>query len=372
MNIELRGVGFVNKGAELMLYSILDAFKDNKAQFVMEINTGSTKGKLENLNIYTKPRLYKRGLNLNKFLPIPQAVTSKFGVILENNVDVILDGSGFVFGDKWGVSKANNRLIDYIDYWKRQGKKIILLPQAFGPFENSELRSRLIKIIELADLIFARDPLSFEYITNVKASENIHLMPDFTNLVEGIIPADFDSNLNQIAIIPNSKLVETSTLQLDEYINLLKNIISSLQIRKEKPFFLIHEGIGDLQIANKVNALLLNKVNIIDNKNALEIKGIIGASKATITSRFHGLVSSLTQAVPTLTIGWSHKYEMLLQDYNYPEGLLVINDNIERKLDLILAEESRTSITAKLKTNSEVQKQKSREMWEMVYKVLNN
>src|SRR5690606_29918631 len=111
-------------------------------------------------------------------------------------------------------------------------------------------------------------------------------------------------------------------------------------------------------------------IPIIWESHPVEIKGIIGNVYAVITSRFHGLVSALSQGTPCLATSWSHKYEMLLKDYKYEDGLLPINDlsASEDKIAKLLDRESNVSIRKNLEEQSKVQKALSKEMWQIVYR----
>ncbi len=59
-----------------------------------------------------------------------------------------------------------------------------------------------------------------------------------------------------------------------------------------------------------------------------------------VSSRFHGCVSALSQAVPCLATGWSHKYQALFDDFGLPEGLLqpVDPDTAVLRLESMLAQ----------------------------------
>jgi len=88
-------------------------------------------------------------------------------------------------------------------------------------------------------------------------------------------------------------------------------------------------------------------------------------------SRFHGLVSALSQGVPALATGWSHKYQMLFEDYGIPEGMLKVGASdaeIERKVAWIT--DDREQIQTELKARAEHLKAQSEQMWQQVFEVI--
>ncbi len=369
MIIELRGVQFSNKGSELMIESIIEKMQSEfpDAQFAIEATNW-----IPARDIRDKGLLVIRRPKPSTFQYIPSFVLRIFGFVKDNSINVILDASGFAFGDKWGYQKAANRAANHIKKWKSQGKKIIFMPQAFGTFSDNKLKECMKIIIQYADLIFARDELSFNHLKNLDLSNSkIFLFPDFTNLTDGIQPKNAKIYAQQIAIIPNIKMTEKNNLEHQAYTEFLKKIINLLRDRNQTPFFLIHENNSDIKIAEEINESLTNKLEIIIEKSPLHIKGIIGSSKAVITSRYHGLVSSLSQAVPCLATSWSHKYQTLLEEYSFPEGLCNTTDSInilEQKLDIILNKPQRQILIEKLTHTSEEQKSQTRQMWSMVFK----
>lgn len=378
--VELRGVGFVNKGAELMLLAILEKVRHQwpDAIFVMETSAKISRTKLLGLGIYAKTKLSARGINMKPYLNcMPRAIRRRLYLIRENEIDLILDGSGFAFGDFWGPSKAADRMADHIEKWKKQGVKVVLLPQAMGPFRNSALRAKMEVILNNATLIFVRDKYSLKHIRDIPAEQShIHLMPDFTNLLEGKLPGYFRDGESKIGIIPNSKVIQSGMLEKKVYMTLLNKIIEDIKAGGDTPYFLIHAGEEDFLLAKEVNKSYSKRIKIIKEEDPVYIKGIIGNSKGIITSRFHGLVSALSQAIPCLAFGWSHKYKALMEDYNYPEGLIEkkdLSDNrLPEKIGWLISEDSRTRIHENLLTASKEQKEQTEKMWNMVFKLFLN
>ncbi|MFC6099387.1 polysaccharide pyruvyl transferase family protein [Olivibacter domesticus] len=375
--IELRGVDFVNKGAELMLNAIrtilLERYPD--IIFVMQKNPRAPAAELNKNNIYIKflfRNFRVKWENVAYFLPRTLLLNRNY--VLPQDIDLVLDGSGFAFGDQWGAQYAQKRLGNDIAKWKNEGKKVILLPQAFGPFNDEALHEVMKKIINHSDLIFAREKQSYEYMNGINASPKIKLAPDFTNLISGVIPKDFDATKNDVAIIPNYKMIE-KILSKEEYLAFLNETIQALLENGKQPYFLIHEGEKDRSIAEEANARLAKPISLFHYANPLAVKGIISTASFIICSRFHGVVSALSQGVPCLATSWSHKYEMLMEEYGYPEGVikdLKDFDNLKNKINELSNPDKRKEISQRLKDNSAIQKKRSKEAWEQIFDFINN
>lgn len=379
MLIEVFGTGFVNKGAELMLRSILKIVGENikGVDFTMAPNLKeSFYIERAKLGLYQKlwfPQFY--------FLPwdylgsiVPNVIRQAFGLTLSSDVNVVLDSSGFAYGDHCGT-RCSARTAMMSKRWKKNGTKLILLPQAFGPFNNDKNKINFIEISKNADLIFARDKKSYNHIVElVGAKSNVCIAPDFTNLIDGECPANHDPLNNKFCIIPNYRMIDqTSIEESKRYLPFLIEVTKYLCVSGNKPFILVHEGEKDFYLANEIVKNVDGEVNIICESNPLAVKGIIGASTGVISSRFHGLVSALSQGVPALATGWSHKYEMLFDDYGFPEGMLSVlssRDDVQKKIQLITVDSTRCEIKRKIVAESIKQKIRSRQMWDKVFDLI--
>jgi len=381
MLIEIRKAGFVNKGAELMLYAALDKLKEHfpEAQFVMAPNAKSAPYlKRAELGLFQKAWYrYKRIQFGNLAGFVPQKIRNLYGVVMDKEVDVVIDAAGFSYSDQWGKN-STKELANSCERWKKNGAKVVLLPQAFGPFKHSGNKKNIRKVVGLANLVFAREQVSYDYLVEAVGQNhsNVQIAPDFTNILEGILPKEFDKESHRFCIVPNYRMIDkTDKTSSEAYIPFMAKCTQYALENDQKPFLLVHEGEKDYWLARQISEAVNNEVPIIRESNPLKIKGILGACEGTIGSRFHGLVSALSQGVPSLATGWSHKYKMLFDDYEFGEGLLGVNasdQEIKQKINLIIEPESKKNIQARISERSDILKRQTEEMWDKVIATIND
>jgi colanic acid/amylovoran biosynthesis protein len=378
MIIEIRRAGFVNKGAHLMVLAILAKLKKRypHAKYTMAANNGSqTFEVMTQLGFYPKASLFRKRIEFGDLANlIPKRIRSRFGIITDKEVDVVIDAAGFGYGDKWG-KQSTYELYRSSRRWKKRDTKVILLPQAFGPFTINKNKKYFKKAFSNINLIYAREEESYKNIIGITGdSSRLAIAPDFTNLLSGEIPSYFVPTPNLFCVVPNYRMIdktdsETSAL----YLPFMKMCARYLEAKGVKLMILIHEGEKDLHLGNEISKCTNEEIPIIQESNPIYIKGILGSCAATIGSRYHGLVSALSQGVPSLATGWSHKYEMLLKDYDFLEGLLDVHfdeKQLGAKLDMIIDEQRNKLLSEKLLKKSEQLKQKVEQMWQEVFSII--
>ena len=397
MFYEVQGVEFVNKGAELMLYGIVQHFQENDNRAIVAANLerryrnkqGRAKVGLQYVT-WVDNRLPNSGLIINGLASLlPAPVRRNLQLVLNQEIDVLLDASGFSYTDQWGAGYAQ-RMAAKLSRLKAEGKKIILLPQAFGPFDDAQVRAAFENILLNSDLVFARDRVSYDYVRQFDAAgDKLNLAPDFTNLVSGRVPdyfaqqtQDLASNKHRVCIIPNVRMLDKTEAKVrEQYLVFLENCIQCLFDLKLNPFIMVHQTGKDYEIALNLQSKFSdragyptdNPLSVIAETDPLAIKGIIGQCFLVISSRFHGIVSSLSQGVPCLATGWSHKYQMLFEDYGCSQ--LLINPlftpaEIKTKIEQVATEPNRTEIVNTIKTAALEQKQLSQKMWQQVHQTI--
>lgn len=332
MLIEIKGVQFINKGAELMLHAVLQQVQQlwPGADIVLAPNANSPYKSRALLGAYQKLPLQKgrlqwHGLGYYFSPKLRGWLKHRLGLVTEADIDLVLDASGFAYGDQWPAASVKLLCAEIARYAKA-GKKYILLPQAFGPFSRSEDISLLRQALPKATLVCARDNVSLGYLRALNpAATNIECYPDFTNLVKPQLPDYYQQGEQKVLFIPNSNMLSsrnTNSAWADQYIPLLLQLMGIVRTAGFTPVLLNHEGSEDAALCRNLLQLSGMNYQIINETDPLKVKGIIGASAAVVCSRFHGCVSALSQGVACLGTSWSHKYEQLFAAYGCEQALL--------------------------------------------------
>ena len=355
------------QGAELMLVAIMQAFESAglKASFVSDVYTPYEAR--ARYGLYQKGVLKLRGLDFSfLFRMIPEVLRRRYGVVINNEIDVVLDASGFAYGEQWGVDKLMERLSREIVRLKQQGKKVILLPQAFGPFPGGKFKKEMAVVLDNADAIYARDRVSKSYLDEIQA-DKARLFPDFTNLVKvGVAGGPRD-----ICVIPNHKMISMGGEK--NYQEMLVRLVGDLLESGRTVSLLLHEGKKDKDIADFIVDTYKGQVELLQSNDPLEIKALIGSFSIVVSSRFHGLVSALSQNIPAVATGWSHKYRELMVDYGV-ESLMVSDrgsyDELWSRVELLLDASELDAHRRKIANSSEELKAQSMAMWKDVFSFL--
>jgi polysaccharide pyruvyl transferase WcaK-like protein len=378
MKIQIDGTNTLNKGAELMLYATLEKIEEKHPNSTVIFNSNSAFVSGIDTNLDLRPRI---PLMLWKF---PKAVLTRlrlpnnfryFSVHNPTDVDLVLDAGGFQFSDQWNHSDLFlSRLDYYYGKLKENGTKIILLPQACGPFKTPAGQKCANILNKHADLIIAREESSYQYLLDAGVSKSrIWLRPDFTISAKGTLPSNYDFIKGKVCIIPNKKMLTHSAITEDAYLKFMVKCIDSIKSAGFSAFLLNHEGKGDLALCNKINNVLGQNLPVITGLNAKEIKGVIGQSYLVISSRFHGVASALNQGIPCLATSWSHKYALLFKDFEQNDCILDVSDlnnDCKDKIASLLEPRRHKEVRSILDTKSKEIKQIVNDMWNDIWKFI--
>lgn len=376
--IEIRKAGFTNKGAAMMLLAATQEVRRRLpgARLVVAANYTTPFELRAPLGLWHRAELIKRGVDVLGPLVerVPAKLRERYGFVTEAEVDIIFDAAGFAYSDQWGLAPAQD-FAKRAEKWKRAGKKLILLPQAFGPFETPGIKEAMRRAADCADLIFAREQSSYDFlISAVGKRDTIRLAPDFTNVLHPVPTDRIVKGSGIVAIVPNARMLDKAgDKEQGAYLAFLVQVVRIVREAGLTPFFLVHETMEDGALARTLNQRVGRPLEIIEADDPLVAKGLIAQCDALIGSRFHALVSALSQSVPTVGTGWSHKYQELFRDYSYSEGLVRVDIDdaqILAVLEPLLSAAGRQAISQRLVVAAAQLKEDVSGMWDQVFRVI--
>lgn len=381
MKIVLSGVETNNKGAELMLYAILQEIERKWPKADVYIPPYRVKQGLDyvktNLDFhYTSSPLLSKIIRkfriggIFRKLHISPSILARLDIV--KGAEWFFDGSGFAFGDQWKLTDVRINLWRYrLKPLKDSGCNVVFLPQALGPAEKPESKKAFAMLGEYASIIMPREQVSYNYVrkSGVVDMSKVRMFTDFTSLVEGTFPKGFEHLKDGICVIPNMKMISQGRISFESYVSLLTAIIEKARKSGHPVYLLNHEGIKDEELCYRCKESLGGNIDVVTGINALEVKGLIASAYAVLTSRFHGLASALNCCVPSLATSWSHKYEELFRDYGITDSVLPLNnlDKALEKVDSLLDPKNNAEIRAKLIGSVPQIKAQTREMWKVVW-----
>lgn len=278
-------------------------------------------------------------------------------------LDAIIDISGFAYSAQWGEYPMR-ALLDLIGRLESD-VPVILLPQAFGPFKNDDQRRLMIRILERATRVYVRDAQSWSYLAEIAPElleRKAKLSGDFTALLK--VTSSGVRNDRLAWVVPNYRMMD-QTGEKAAYLDFLRMAIAELGAAGWQASILIHEQEVDMRVVEAIG-LNTGTVRCVAAENATHAKQLIGQAGLVVGSRFHALVSALSQGVPAVGVGWSHKYAELFADYESSELLLhSVRDHrrLKEQLAALADRASHASISTRLAVAGERARSQSRAMW---------
>lgn len=372
MIVEVTGTNTQNKGAELMLGAIREHFSDrSNVQLAVNQFFGSYRERAK-YGLYQKVDVDGWGRSRMAVALMPREFRRSFGLVRDDDVDVLLDASGFAFGDQHPPDRTI-RFAERVETAKQEGKTVVLLPQALGPFETPSIRNAFARVVDAADLVFARDDVSMKHSQEAAGNpSHLRQSPDFTNLVTPNCTVDSDTS-SRATIVPNQRMVEKAETQekAEAYVPLMGACIEAVEEQNLEPVLLLHERDDD-ELASDIREHVGRDIPVRQKTDPVALKRFLGESHLVVGSRFHALVGALSQGVPAIGTSWSHKYEMLFEEYACPDMLLSVPARKER-VDACVAGATgnqRAELTDRIRKAGSQLRQATRDMWQAVDSVV--
>lgn len=381
MKILIRGAGFENKGAEAMLRVTQRELSRRIPAAIFHATVLPLEAPFAYRSGIT-PLFYAPSTRVQilRMLPIiskiPEFLLSKknpdFAKAIKTNtnaayeinaigsVDAVVDVSGFSYSDNWGTGGFRYAW-PWLEYCHSKQKPYIFLPQAWGPFEKKDVAHWAKKLCQAADLIVSRDDVSSKYLARLPGypETEVRQAPDIAFCFQGAPSTLGGAILNDlglkrdrpvIGIVPNMRVYERTegTGAGNRYVKLLVALVDHcIEILGADVLLAPNEiklpgtpGPDDRFLCGVVATHTRETGHCFTLRNyhySEAVKSLLGQVDLLIASRFHSLVFALSQRVPVLALGWSHKYHELLRPFGL-ENFVVDHDQMDTASVISLVE----------------------------------
>lgn len=362
MNIAIYGAEFINKGAEAMILTVVDALSKNidGSRYFIHLPKDYFDDAIR-FGLVPVRRTSKDGSLFQRFYG---KATS---AILYCICNAVVDVGGYQFGDPWGLTRMKN-IVKATSRHHRLGHPVIFMPQAWGPFTGSGWEKMLLNLLDTADLCFVRDTTSMQEVEKLigKNHPKIYFAHDIAWCFKGdpltvgktILEQQgkLENQENTVCITPNYRVYERTAGEGKEnqYIRFLASVADYLCRRHNCRVILLgHEFFkdscypDDRTLCDLISMCIdpsLDVTHIKGNLSAPQIKSIIGNCRLLLSSRYHALIAALSQGVPAIALGWSHKYRELMKVVgldNYVLSLDKDEQEARQTIDSVFADYSK-------------------------------
>lgn len=274
-------------------------------------------------------------------LPLPRAVR------LLRESDFLLDIGGITFSD----GRAMQLLYNVFTIWPAMllHVPVIKLSQAMGPFNTTLNRKLAAHFLPKCHKIFTRGSMTDSYTKQLIGTNNTEQAADIAFLYEPeySLSKENEAQVEElkskietwkqagekvISIVPSSLVLKRSIKQGGDYPGKLLNLYLSTKGKPIRYVFLPNGTRAESEKSMNNDIVAINairekfkqeldqdtfeKIEWIDyDINTRGVRQIIGLTDGLVASRFHAMVAGLSLCVPTMVIGWSHKYRETLADF---------------------------------------------------------
>jgi colanic acid/amylovoran biosynthesis protein len=349
--IFIYGCSFTNKGPEAMILTVADAIRQ----------------RFPGAEIFVRvPSLYFSEARANRLIPINKDqptsaishLMSKMRMIRVYYKTILVDVGGYQFGDPWGEDHARRRLKS-VRLFSLLGNPVFFMPQTWGPFSTDSIGKAVRSIVDIAQVVYARDRASLTFLQQLAGAENPkvrfahdvawNFRGDELALGRRLIQEtglSMGENSITVCVIPNLRVYERceGTGRDNKYIKVLCEVVRYLcSAHNARVILMGHElrrnnfDVPDDRIlCNYILAALGKSMPVVHIDKWLpagQVKSVIGNCDLAISSRYHGLIAALSQGVPSIAIGWAHKYEELFSEFGMSSNLLSLSKTNEETFE---------------------------------------
>ena len=322
-------------------------------------------------------------LPLKSFMNLLSAINPYVGILVETDIAFDITG-GDSFSDIYGLRRFF--IYGFLQKWLIMlfNKELILLPQTYGPFKRSITRMMAKNVLKRADMVYARDKESFDYVQTLFGCDNVNgklrFVPDIAFVLDPHEPETIDVGaldsmrrensvvvgLNISGLLFNGGYTRENMFGLKtNYQELIYSIVDFLMADERVLVLLVPHVLTPSRIVeddpNACRQLYEKLIGKYPGRifltqgsyNHNGIKHIIGLCDFFIGSRMHSCIAALSQSIPAVGIAYSKKFHGVFESVGLGDCVADVyrSSSKEELLSIVkFAFEKRDKIRAHLET----------------------
>ena len=253
-------------------------------------------------------------------------------------MDMVADiTGGDSFSDIYGMRSF---MLGFLRKWLvlLYGKKLIMLPQTYGPFKRRLARAMARHILKKASLVYSRDRAGVEYVNkllNDSENEKVRFAPDVAFALDSREPQNTDISslrklraedaivvgLNISGLLYNGGHTRNERFGLKTDYRQLVCQVARLLLENDKVKLLlvphvlppapvaVNDTVACLELYEQLSQIYPSRIFLVKGGyDQGEIKYIIGLCDFFIGSRMHSCIAALSQRIPAVGLAYSKKF----------------------------------------------------------------
>ncbi|MNK56729.1 colanic acid biosynthesis protein [compost metagenome] len=248
--------------------------------------------------------------------------------------DAVIDLSGIAFVDKRGLPLLWYNLSCALPgiVWR---KPVFKLSQALGPFRTLANRVAARLLLPRCAAVIARGEQSRQFLIEL-GMRDAEALPDVSFAMN--IPPEIEAEGQAcfrdmgarerpwIVVSPSQVVSRLCQKRGIDFLGQMTAFVETLLEQYDANVLILPHSLGtgasknnDIDLCRQLHANLQTHAQVymhVPRQDPVLLRALIGQADFFIGCRFHAVVAALIMCVPTLILGWSHKYREMAQGFD--------------------------------------------------------
>ncbi|CAN5909619.1 hypothetical protein BH23ACT2_BH23ACT2_24450 [soil metagenome] len=261
-----------------------------------------------------------------------------------HDADVVADLSGISFVDgRRVIVIIYNAIVVWVPLLL--GPPVVKCAQAMGPFRTPVNKALASRTLPRLARVCPRGAATEEHLRsldlqNLTPAGDLAFSMTVPDEVRSAMVAGLaDRGVGRYLVVSPSQVVDTYCQgEQIPYPQLMASFIDAVGAATDRHVVVVAHSaqpdagvnhMNDLPLCRRIASLVRDRDRLVlldEDLLPTELRAVIAGADALVTSRFHAMISALAEHVPTLVIGWSHKYAEILDPFGLAEWALTYED----------------------------------------------